>query len=143
MADHKANQILAAIKSKLTGLLTTGQNIYQSRVYAIESLPAINLKMGADRPESIHNTQSDNELTILVEMFVKSDEPNIDSILLAIRKEIQIALMADETQGLPFVLITLPNGMSSPDVSADEQPTAFATVEYKVIYRSLLTDPSG
>ncbi len=142
MADHKAAQILAAIKAKLTGLTTTGSRVYQSRAYAIETLPAINIKLGADQVQSIHNIQSDNDLIISIEIFVKTSEAEIDNVILQIRKEVQIALMADETQGLSFVLTTLPTIMTAPDVSTEEKPIAFASAEYRVVYRSLLTDPS-
>ncbi len=143
MADHKANQILVAIKAKLTGLASTGANVYQSRAYAIGALPAINIKLGSDSVQSIHNIQSDNELLIVIEVFVKSDESLIDSTILQIRKEVQMALMADETLGLSFVLSTLPSAMSAPEISSEEQTIAYATLDFKIIYRSLLTDPSG
>ena len=143
MADHKAAQILAAIKTILTGLATTGTNVFQSRAYALDSFPALNIKLGQDAPQSIHNIFTDSELSVNIEIFVKVSEELIDSTILQIRKEVQIALMADESQGLGFVLMTLPSGMAPPDISTEEQTIGFAVLEFKFAYRSLLTDPSG
>ncbi len=143
MADHRANQILQAVKTRLTGLATTGANIYQSRAYAIENLPAINIRYAGDQPLTTNNQTQDSKLNINVEIFTKKQESQLDAELLQIRKEIQIAIMADPTLGLPFVIDCEPVGMGAPDYDTEDQAIAYAVAQYEIIYRSNLLDPGA
>ena len=51
MANHLRQQIRERIGTTLTGLSTTGSNVYQSRVYQLEdsNLPALLIYTKSDR----------------------------------------------------------------------------------------------
>ena len=101
MANHLRRQIRERAATTLTGLTTTGSNVFQSRVYPMESagLPglciyttdeAIELQsMGATRHVS-------RDLTLIVEGYATASA-NVDDTLGQIGKEIEVAMSGDIT----------------------------------------------
>ena len=101
MANHLRRQIRERAATTLTGLTTTGSNVFQSRVYPMESagLPglciyttdeAIELQsMGATRHVS-------RDLTLIVEGYATASA-NVDDTLDQIGKEIEVAMSGDIT----------------------------------------------
>jgi len=148
MADHKAEQIMDAVVAKLTGLATTGANITRGRVYNIEAqaLPHLSIYRGENRPVADADQNmafSDWILVINIEATVKSATTQIDKTLAQIEKEVTIALKADRTQGLAFVIDTMEAGSSEPNLDGDgDQPTGSMTMQFSFKYRRSITDPS-
>ena len=101
MANHLRRQIRERAATTLTGLTTTGSNVFQSRVYPMESagLPGLCIytteetvemqSMGATRHVS-------RDLKLIVEVYA-TDSANVDDTLDQIGKEIEIAMSGDIT----------------------------------------------
>lgn len=131
----KLKQILDAIQTKLTGLPTTGSNVYQNRVYPVQQLPAINVRYGAQRMQTI-STQINNTVEIFIDAFCKASESELDDTLIKIQSEVHAALMADYSQGLSFVIDTTPLGATAPEVSdQSETPTAVQVFTFAITFR--------
>lgn len=148
MADHRAEQIADAVVAKLTGLVTTGASCFRARVHELPdtSLPALCVYVGTDVPRPDGGSSSfafiDGDLTVLVEAVVKASS-DVDSALLQIRKEVTIALQADVTQGLSFVMDTQ-EGAASIDLNGDgDKPVGRLRMDWTFRYRRSRTDPSA
>lgn len=145
---HRAEQILSAIESNLTGLATTGANVFRGRVYTLDDseVPAITIYQGSDDPLGEYGPSNvaflDSELQIKVTAHVKTSA-KAETELNQIRREVHIALMNDYQQGLPdIVLTTFPLGASAPLLLGDgETPTALMDMHWAVHYRSSIDDP--
>ncbi len=146
MADHKAEQILSAVITKVTGLTTTGANVFRGRVYAVPDgrLPALCVFMGTDEVIGQWSHQHvDSLLTIHIDAKVKDSAAQVDTTLNQIRKEVAIALQADITQGLSFVQDTQEGDAAEPDLSGEaDKPIASQRLEWVFRYRRNRTDPS-
>lgn len=141
---HRAETILEAVKTKLTGLSTTGSRVERGRVYPVETAPALTISMGADSTlgEGGSNNMAfvDRELQIIVRAHVKNAATNIETLLNAIKSEVYAAIMADPTLGQSFVVDTFLVGDSAPDASADSnKPTATVDMQWNCIYRHSFT----
>ena len=150
MADHRATQIFARFGVLLNNLATTGANIFPHRGYALaENVNnALTTRLGPDMPVADEGYTNigfmDMDLIIHVRIHARTTEANLDDQLMLIRKEIHIALMADHTLGLAFVLDIIPAGMDEPSYESDgEKPTIAADTHWKVRYRHSITDPSA
>lgn len=143
----RPEQILTTILATLTGLTTTGANVFRGRVYALEEteVPALTVYMGTDTPLGEYGPSSfslmDSELIIRVTAHVKSSASQVDTLLNTIRREVHVALMADHTQGLSYAQTTVPLGASEPLLSGDgDQPTATMDINWMIRYRSPVLD---
>lgn len=148
MADHRAEQIADAVVTKVTSLATTGANVFRGRVHEIPdtSLPALCVYVGTDVPRSDGASSSfrfiDGDLTVLIEAVAKASS-GVDSTLIQIRKEVTVALAADVTQGLSFVMNT-DEGPASIDLNGDgDKPVGRMRMDWTFRYRRSRTDPSA
>jgi len=101
MANHVRQQIREKIGTTLTGLTTTGSNVYQSRVYPLENinLPALIIYTKSETSEPIvigTNRVMSRELSVIVEGYVKATS-NFDDTIDTISKEVEAAVAADRT----------------------------------------------
>jgi hypothetical protein len=101
MANHIRQQIREKFGTTLTGLTTTGSNIYESRVYPLEnaSLPALIIYTKSETSEPIViGTQRlmSRELSVVVEGYAKATS-NFDDTIDTISKEVEAAIAADRT----------------------------------------------
>ena len=152
MADLLAEQILAAVKTLVTGLTTTGANVQRGQVYGHEQadLPALGVFMGPDTPDQEYQTGFiDWELVILIEATAEAGaaytdlDSGIDTTLNQIRKEVHAAIMADHTLGLAFVIDTTPGPAQQPTLSGEgSEPTGSQVLEFTVNYRTSRADAS-
>lgn len=148
--DHRVEQIMVAIVGKLTGLATTGTHVFRGRIYEVPeaNLPALLVYQGADQPRTDGGSSSfrylDGDLSVQVEAAVKvphGTQP--ETVLNQIRKEVTVALQADVTQGLGFVMDTN-EGAAVPDLTGEgDKPTARLRMEWVIRYRRSRTDPSA
>lgn len=100
---HLRQQIRENIETVLTGLTTTGSNVFSGRVYPMASsnLPGLVIYT---RDESCNYTSIgpqrtiERELTLTVEAYVAATS-NIDDSIDTITAEIEVALYADRTRG--------------------------------------------
>ena len=101
MANHLRRQIRERAATTLTGLTTTGSNVFQSRVYPMESagLPGLCIYTTEETVEmqSMGGTRHvSRDLTLIVEGYA-TDSANVDDTLDQIGKEIEIAMSGDIT----------------------------------------------
>jgi len=103
MANHIRQQIREYFGTNLTGLTTTGSNVYQSRVYPLDNtrLPALLIYTKSEASEPIVigiDRVMSRELSVVVEGYVKSTA-NFDDTIDTISKEVEEAIAADRTLG--------------------------------------------
>jgi hypothetical protein len=101
MANHIRQQIREQVGSTLTGLTTTGSNVFQTRVYPLENtnLPALVIYTKSETSEPLvisANRIMSRELQLIIEIYVKQTS-NFDDEVDKICKEVEIALSADTT----------------------------------------------
>jgi len=149
MADHNREQVMDAVTTIVTGLATTGANVFRARVFPQDqaNLPALLVYQGEDEP--ILDTESqqydfiDSVLSVIIEAWVNASSGNIDETMNLINKEVIIALQADRTQGLGFVIDTDEGVVSAPELLDEgNKRTGFMTMEFFIKYRRQRTDPS-
>lgn len=150
MADHRREQILDAVKTTLTGLATTGANVFRLRVWPQESavLPSWNIVQGEDVPlqdveEGGGWPKLDRSLQLRLEGRVKATA-DLDQTLNEMTKEATVALRADHTLGLGFVHDVIERETEEPEVTTEtEQPSALLAMNWEIRYRTSVNDPSA
>jgi len=135
--SHVRQQIREQFATTVTGLSTTGSNVFQSRVYNLEStnLPGLIVytKEEASQPIVIGSSRTlERILSLNVEAYVKGIS-NSDDTIDTIAKEIEIAIAADTT------LSSLAKDcfLESTEINYNgegEQPIAVMTMTYQVMY---------
>jgi hypothetical protein len=140
---HVRQQIRDAIVTAVTGLTTTGSNVFRSRIYPLESikLPGLCVYTRSEttefdtlsRPRSVMR-----DLEVAVEAYVKSTA-NYDNTLDNIAVQVEEALAADVTLG------GLSKDMQVTAFEADfagdgEQPVAIGRFTVAVRYRTAEND---
>ena len=99
MANHLRQQIREQIALNVTGLVTTGANVFQSRVYPIEDskLPCLLVYSNSEESEILNQGSPRlllRTLSITIQ-GVASEASGIDDKLDLIAKEIETAMAAD------------------------------------------------
>lgn len=96
---HVADSVIGFVVTTLTGLTTTGTNVFRQRVYDIDDgkLPALCIYMGSDiasDPDGrVNITYIDSVLSVAIDIKAK-DRADLDGALLDIRAEVEAALSA-------------------------------------------------
>ena len=101
MANHIRQQIREYFGTTLTGLTTTGSNVYESRVYPIENtkLPALVIYTKSETSEPLvigTDRVMSRELSVVVEGYAKATS-NFDDTIDTISKEVEEVIAADRT----------------------------------------------
>ena len=142
---HARQTIREQVGTTLTGLATTGSNVYQSRVYPLQesNLPALLIYTKEESSEAIvmgSNRVIERELTLAVEAYVKTNS-NSDDTIDTIAEEVETAIGADSTLNNKakdvFLVSTDINY-----VGEGENPVAVATLNFLVSYCTDENDPS-
>ncbi len=136
----RAESILVAFTTAVTGLTQTGANVVRGRVYPVDALPALTVNMGSEEPTTDPNISHQNEfLEIEVTAYVK-DNAGVDTALNKIRAEVYAAVMADHTLGLGYVENTTWEGRDAPGRSGGmEVKAAWQTMIFRVHYQHSYT----
>lgn len=83
-------------------------------------MPAYNVVLGPDAPLSELGATNvayiDWQLILFVDCYVRSILADVDAVFLDMRRNVHRALMADHTQGLAFVMTTIPGGADEPNL---------------------------
>ena len=101
MANHIRQQIRERAGTVLTGLTTTGSNVFETRIYPLENtnLPALVIYTKNETSEPLvisTNRVMSRELELIVEVYVKQTS-NFDDQVDKICKEVEVAISADTT----------------------------------------------
>ena len=129
---HARQQIREAAATAVTGLTTTGSNVYTFRVYAHEfaKLPSLNIMTDGEDVD-------DDCLTRTVELIVegRAKHPSaLPNTLDTMAEEVETALGADPTLG-GVVLRVLPPSTTIEVDDESEQPVGLITMTFQVVYR--------
>lgn len=146
--EHRADQILDTVTAILKAAATeAGDNVDRGRLRAPTDETFINVLMGSDDPLNANIAFSDSELLVYVDLHVPADPAQThlqDKALLALRKQVQITLMADRKLGLAFVTQIIPDGAQDPMRQAErELELNKLRTRWRVHYRTSITDPSN
>ena len=97
---HKRTSIRNNVTTTLTGLTTTGSNVFESRIYPNElaKLPLLNIYSNTETSELSSIGKIERNLEIMIEGFAKASA-NIDETLDTIAKEVEVAMATDLTRG--------------------------------------------
>ena len=138
MANHLRRQIRERVATMLTGLSTTGSNVFQSHVYPLENadLPALciytqdeEIEVGAmGDPRVCHST-----MTLIVDGYAQTSS-NLDDQLDQIGKEVQVAMAGD----IDINNLVKNSYLSSVDISYSGEgtsPIGIIRHNYSVLYR--------
>lgn len=139
---HRAESIMAAVETAITGLTTTGARVVRARVRTVENAPALSLEQGADdvNPELSNYPKLARELNVKVIAHVK-DNDTADTNLNLIREEVFSAMMADRTLGLAYVVDVDLIGDDEPEFTGDsDQIVGRQQMNFVVKYRHSWTD---
>lgn len=140
---HVRKQIRDAIVTAVTGLTTTGSNVFRSRLYPLESskLPGLCIFTRSEAVEFDTLTMSrsiNRVLDVIIEGYV-SATANYDNTLDQIAVEVEEALAADATLG--GLAKDLQVTAFEADFSADgDQPVAVGRFTVTVQYRTAEND---
>tara|TARA_Y100001973_G_scaffold40011_1_gene59899 strand:+ start:5144 stop:5578 length:435 start_codon:yes stop_codon:yes gene_type:complete len=96
---HLRQQIRERVATTLTGLTTTGSNVFQSRVYPLENtkLPCLLIYTREESSEPLDMGPPrtiEKKLSLVVEGYVKANT-NYDDTIDTITKEVETALYGD------------------------------------------------
>ena len=133
--SHARQQIREAIATLVTGLTTTGSNVFRSRVYRLQAseLPALLVYTNSETVERSHMTTGlVRELTLRVEGIAKA-LANIDDTLDTIGAEVEAALGGQEPAGVEDLVL------QSADVTITgegEQQVGAIVMDFLVRYRT-------
>ena len=144
MANHVRQQIRERIGTTLTGLTTTGSNVFESRVYPLEDskLPALIIYTKSEESMPIEigsNRTMERSLTVNIEGYVKANS-NFDDTVDTICKEVETAMATDTTlNGLAKASFLETTEI---EFNAEgEKPVGFVTMSFKVDYYVLESSP--
>lgn len=137
---HKRQAIRDAVATALTGLTTTGNSVFVSRVYPIDSSSLPGICIFTRREESTPVTISpprtiERELTISAEVYVKA-KSNYDAQIDTICAEIETAIYnAGDLDGLVLDIQVIGVDVNYQDGS--DQPLASCDVEIRATYTTV------
>ena len=137
MANHLRQQIRERVATLLTGLSTTGSNVFQSRVYPLQqsSLPGILIYTNEEESEYLSTGDTrliESRLSLSVEAYCQGTA-NFDDTIDTISKEVQVAIAGDRfLNGLAKEVM-----LNSTEISFDgtsEKPIGYISMIYMVDY---------
>ena len=143
--SHIRQQIREQVGTTLTGLTTTGSNVFESRVYPLSdaSLPALIIYSKAET-SSISTMGTglgiDRTMTLTIEAYVKANL-TFDDTIDTICAEVEVAMGTDPSLNGKVRFSYL----ESTDIDYDgdgENPIGYATMNYVVEYRTAQNAPS-
>lgn len=137
---HQRKTIRDQVVTTLTGLTTTGSNVFNSRVYPNEQskLPLLNIYSLSEASELDATGGLLRTMDLVVEGFAQANS-NIENTMDTIAKEVEEALGADHT--LNGTCTT--HSLSSTEISLNNEgnlPLGVVRLVFSVIYRTSQTD---
>jgi len=144
MANHIRQQIRERVASTVTGLTTTGSNVYQSRVYPLESgnLPALLIYTKNEDTELLEMGSSrtlQRNLILNIEGYAKGTS-NTDDVVDTIAKEVEIAMSTDTTHND----LALDSYLESTEIEYNgegDQPLAVIIMSFNIKYTTTENAP--
>ena len=141
---HRAETIMDAIVTAVTGLTTTGSNVSRARTYPVgASLPAVVVFQANDQAlTQLIAGDVTSLLSVSIDALAREPSTQIDTKLNLIREELNVALMADYTLGLAYVEGIEEQGADEPDMSDNgDASITQMRMNYEVTYHHSRTNP--
>jgi hypothetical protein len=140
---HVRKQIRDNIVTTITGLATTGSNVYRTRVYPLADAKLPGLAIFTDSEEIEPSTITPprtqmRTLTVRIEAFVKGVS-NFDDQLDTISEEVEEALAADITRG-GLAQDTRITGFEADFSGEGDQPVGVGRISVSVDYVTIEND---
>ena len=137
---HVRKQIRDNIITTITGLSTTGSNVYRSRVYPIaeDKLPGVLVYTELEEIETVSITPPRTQmrsLTVRIEAYVKGVS-NFDNDLDTISEEVEEALSIDVTRG-GLAKDTVVTSFEAEFSGDGDQPVAVGRMSIRVDYATV------
>ena len=142
--SHVRQQIRERIAANVTGLTTTGSNVFASRVYNISTseLPALlvyAISESSERDSFLSTNGLERSVDILVEGYATTSA-NLDSVLDTISAEVETAVAGDPTCNGLCKDIFLSN--TDVDLTPDGQkPVGSIKLTFECTYRTTTIAP--
>ena len=140
---HKRQLIRERAATVLTGLATTGSNVFQSKIHRLsdDELPALNVFTGPEEliDESLSKGLSGIvQCALSIQVFVKQNN-TYDDVLDDVLEEIQAAMRSERTTGgvgsLPEITnVFFYSGLEDVDYDDGETDAGSQTINYIVQY---------
>jgi len=116
----RAESILAAVETVITGLTTTGTRVFRAKVRTIEVTPSLSFGQGGD---DVSDDRSSfpvihRDLNVKIFAHVKTNTAPETQMNL-IREEVYLAMMADNALGLTYIVDIVPIGDDEPEITGD------------------------
>lgn len=149
METHRAEEIMSAIGSRLASLSTKGIRAIRDRSFPrdLGQLPVVHVYQGRDIPvENGANSMAliDRELEVLIDAYVDAAPDQLDAALNQIRRDVYVAMMADQNMTLPFVQTVMWKGDGAPELPDAETPSVGRmAMSFAVRYRHSHSNPSA
>ncbi len=144
MPDHRAIAILDAFTDALMDLSLTGDNVFKGRIQDHENTPSHSVYLGRSAATIENTAIVDQAQLIRDEVTVKGREEELDAAMLNIHREAYVAIMADITLGLPYVIDTFLLDMAEPEFIDDGRYAIQSAVfTWQVNYRHSYQDPGA
>jgi len=142
MADHVAEQIVAAAKTALTGLVTTGARVFDSRVYPVKEAdcPCLLVDLGDEESSTDENWGFSRTLRRNLQLLVVAkvvQNTSYRTLVNTIRKEVEVALAS----GLVGAKWVQPVSCVIELDGEAEKPIATATMTFECPYFTALGTP--
>jgi hypothetical protein len=143
VADHVAKQLRAAVISAVTGLATTGANVFGSRVYPVRDaeIPCLLVYTPDESAEdaTLETTSYQRRIAIRIEALAKATA-SLEDTLDQIRKEVEIALAAGVLVGGWTVDVEY-RGMTSELRDDLEKPVGSAEMSFEATLFTAAASP--
>ena len=142
--SHVRQQIREYFEAQLTGLTTTGANVYASRVYPLSGakLPALLIYTQSESVSEVSFSQrkvQERMLEVVVEGYVRAVS-NFDDTIDLIAKEVEVAVL-DSTDLGGLAINTELSSVDSDYSGEAEQPVATISMTFDVQYRTETGQP--
>lgn len=144
---HRAETIVAAVVTTLTGLTTTGARVYRGRAYPIPvaDANALAIFQGPDEISEdslFHRVWS--RLTVNIEAMAREATAQVDETLNTIRNEIAAAIGADTNLGLAFEIGALEVAAEQPEITDEgDRPETRMRIVLAINYMRNRADPAN
>lgn len=138
---HLRTSIRNNVTATCTGLTTTGNNVFESRIYPNElsKLPLLNIYSNSETSELLNIGKIDRTVEIVVEGIAKATN-NVDELLDTIAKEVEVALHNDLTRG-GFAKETFLTSTEFDLEKSGNQPLAVVKLTFNVQYITTKNNP--
>lgn len=137
MVRHKADEILNAIVTELSGNTTCGFNVFRTRsqILPVDVLPAITVSQGEKSPTLLQSSVTDTTMQIYIDIFCQLKGNSADETLNFIAKDVY-AILNRNLLSLSYVRDLLWTGDDTPFEQFDgDQPTATMRQSWQISFR--------